>query len=147
MRKIVVRRTFAAPVEDVFDVYTDHASWAGVAGIRSAVVTRPGDVEPNGLGAVREVSTSVTFFREEITHFERPRRMDYRILESRPRMDHELGRVDFSETDAGTLVVWTSIFTLRTPLVGRLTEGAAAAVGSHAFRRILAHVDRATTPT
>ncbi len=145
MKTIVVKHTFSAPIQNVFDAYTDHASWSGVGGIRSAVVTKPGDLELNGLGAIREVDSGVTWFKEAITHFERPYRMDYQVLESRPKINHEMGRVDFSETeDGGTLVVWTSVFTLKTPVVGRALEAAAASVGSRSFAHILKHIDKVT---
>lgn len=144
MKTIKVRHTFDAPIQAVFDAYTDHGSWSRVPLIRSAIVTRPGDLEPNGLGAIREVHTGLTWFREEITHFERPYRMDYLVLQSRPRIQHEGGRVDFSETDQGTLVVWTSVFAMKVPVVGRAAEALTAGVGRRAFLLILKQIDKAT---
>lgn len=139
---IRVSRTIDAPIDEVFDAYTDHAALAQVPGVRSARVTKPGGLEPNGLGAVREVDTGFVWLREEITAFDRPHRMEYRIRESRPRSDHRLGRVEFEETARGTKITWTSVFNLRIPVVGRVVGRALATGFGIGFRVVLASLAR-----
>lgn len=132
MKTVVVTRTIKAPIEDVFDAYTDHERLADLPMVISAEVVVPGRTEKNGLGAVRVVNGGLITLREEITAFERPHLMEYRIRESRPKSEHELGRVEFTETPEGTTVTWTTVFGVRLPIVGTAAEPAFAA----AFRAI-----------
>jgi len=134
MKTIVVTKTINAPIEDVFDAYTDHERLADLPMVISAEVVVPGKTEKNGLGAVRVVNGGLIMLREEITAFERPHLMEYRIRESRPASKHDLGRVEFTETPDGTKVTWTTVFGVRLPLVGTAIEPAF----SMAFRTIFA---------
>lgn len=106
-------------------------------GIRSARVTTPGISESNGVGAVREIDLGVIWLREKITAFDRPHRMEYRILASRPSADHRHGRVDFAETQHGTEITWTSMFALPLPVVGKVAEPAVAIGFGLGFRVVL----------
>ena len=126
MRTIQVRRTLAAPIDRVFDVISDHAGYVNFQGVRASTVTKPGTTEPNGLGAQREVDLGVAWVREEITRFERPTRMDYRIIKSKPRMEHELGSVELVAVAGGTDVTWTTRFRVRIPVIGGLVTAIAA---------------------
>jgi uncharacterized protein YndB with AHSA1/START domain len=140
MRTIRVIKTIQAPIDEVFDAFTDHAALAQVPGIRSARVTTPGISEPNGVGAVREIDTGVIWLQEKITTFDRPHRMEYRILASRPSADHRFGRVDFAETQQGTEITWTSTFAIPVPVVGKIVEPAVAIGFGVAFRFVLQSV-------
>lgn len=128
MTTVHVTRTINAPIDVVFDAYTNHEEAFGrVPGILSAKVVKPGNTEFNGLGAVREINGGVAWFREEITAFDRPHRMDYQILKSIPPFRHDLGRVEFIDTPEGTVVNWTSVFEFRLPFVGAALGRVAAA--------------------
>lgn len=140
MYTLSVARTFPAPIADVFDAYTDHAAMAEIPGVRSARVVRPGDRDPNGLGAIREIDLGLVWLREEIVGFDRPNRMEYHILKSRPPADHHFGRVDFAEAAEGTVVTWTTVFSLPLPVVGKLAEVASGIVFGLAFRVTLRSV-------
>ena len=138
MTTIHVTRTIKAPIDVVFDAYTDHQEAFGrVPGILSAKVVKPGKTEFNGLGAIREINGGVAWFREEITAFDRPHRMDYQILKSIPPIRHDLGRVEFIATPEGTVVNWTSVFHFAVPLVGGVLGRIAAA----SFRWVLKSLD------
>lgn len=131
MQTVVVTKTINAPIEHVFETFTDHERLAGLPMVVSAKVVVPGKTEKNGLGAVRVVNGGVLKLREEITRFERPTLMEYRILETSPiRSEHELGRVELTEVPGGTKVVWTTVFTAK--LMGGRTDKAFAL----AFRTI-----------
>ncbi|MCL2544179.1 MAG: SRPBCC family protein [Nocardioidaceae bacterium] len=109
MRTLTVTRVIPAPREAVFEAFTDHERLSDVLGVRSCTLSRPGDTEKNGLGAVREVDCGPLLgFTEEIVRFDRPTRMDYRITSARPPMDHDCGQVDFLEVPGGTKVTWTT---------------------------------------
>lgn len=141
MTTLRVQRIIDAPIDVVFDAYTDHAALALVPGIWSAEVVQPGVSEPNGQGAVREALVGVMWFREEITAFERPHLMEYRIRKSIPPLDHKLGRVEFSETPEGTLVTWTSIFDTAVPVIGAALEPVGKVLGTVGFGWVLKCLD------
>jgi hypothetical protein len=143
METVFVRRVLRAPLDRVFDVLSDHAGYVSFPGVRRAsVLTRaPGD-EPNGVGAVREIDAGLTVFREEITAFQRPTRMEYVIVASRPPMRHRGGTLVLREADGGTLVEWTSTFAVDLPVVGALATKLAARMMSRAFHGVLTAAER-----
>ncbi|MFE7723332.1 SRPBCC family protein [Nocardia rhizosphaerihabitans] len=141
MPVVKMQRSIAAPIEVVFDAYTDHAALALVPGILSATVVRPGDTEPNGLGAIREVNAGIAWFREEITAFDRPVLMEYRIRKALPPLQHRLGRVEFESTSPGTtLITWTSEFD-SPPGIGFVFSPASKLIASAAFSWVLKCLD------
>lgn len=140
MQTIQVTKIIKAPIEAVFDAYTDHERLADLPMVISAKVVKPGTIERNGLGAVRVVNGGVLVLREEITGFERPHLMEYKIVESRPKSKHELGRVEFSEVPGGTKVVWTTVFSVPLPVVGSHADLAFALAFRTIFRMTLAQV-------
>lgn len=114
MKTVTATKTIAAPIDVVFEEYTDHERLADLPMVISAKVVVPGRTEKNGLGAVRVVNGGALKLREEITAFERPTLMEYKILETSPiRSKHELGRVEFEEVPGGTKVTWTTVFGIR----------------------------------
>ena len=142
MRTIQVRRTLRAPADRVFDVLADHAGYAKFEGVRSARVVRPGASEPNGVGAIREIRIGSARFEEEITVFERPTRLEYRIVRSRPPLVHELGRLTFAAVPDGVHVTWTSTFHVAIPVIGGLATGIAARQMERAFAATLEVAER-----
>lgn len=114
MKTVIVTRTINAPIDVVFDEYTDHERLADLPMVISAKVVVPGRTEKNGFGAVRVVNGGVLKLREEITGFERPKLMEYKILDTSPiKSKHDLGRVEFEEVPGGTKVTWTTVFGIR----------------------------------
>lgn len=140
-KTIVVRRTIPAPIGDVFAVLSDHAGYTAFSGIKDARLLQAGKDNPNGLGAVRRIGLGGVWFEEEITAFDPPRRMDYKILRSRPPIEHELGSIRLQETEQGTAVTWTSTFRVRIPLIGRWLTGPAVNAGEKAFGRMLKAIE------
>lgn len=124
--------------ERAFDMMADHAGYVNFPGVRSARVTKPGTTEPNGFGAVREVKLDGAWVKEEITVFERPRRLGYRIIKSRPPIEHEGGLIELTPTADGVHVRWTSTFRVKVPLVGGLLTRIAARRMTRLFARGLA---------
>lgn len=143
METVLVRRRLRAPVDRVFDVLSDHAGYVAFSGVRRAALLRQGDGdEPNGVGAVREIDAGLAWFREEITAFQRPHRMDYVIVASRPPLRHRGGTVVLRPDGDGTLVEWTSTFAVELPLGAALATRLAARVMSRAFHDMLSAVER-----
>ena len=141
-KTIEVSRTIPAPIQNVFDVLSDHAGYAAFSGIKGARLLKPGADNVNGLGAVRRIDLGGVWFEEEITVFDPPCRMDYRILRSRPPIEHENGSIRLEETEHGTRVTWTSKFRIRLPLIGRWMTGPAANAGEKAFSGMLKAIEK-----
>ncbi len=142
MRTIKVQHFIFAPIERVFELLTEHAGYVRLPGVKSAKLTRLGTTEPNGLGAVRELRLGLACFVEEITAFERPTRFEYRIVQSRPKLEHQLGRLTFRAVSGGTEICWTSTFRVAVPLLGGLLTFAAARQMTTAFRHALRAVEQ-----
>lgn len=141
MRTIRVERSLKASAERVFEVLADHAGYAAFPGILSSKVTRPGTDEPNGVGAIRLIHMKGAWFEEEITVFERPRQLGYRIVKSRPPIEHRGGLVELTPTATGCDVRVTSTFRITTPVVGGLLTWIAARKITRLFGDALAQVD------
>jgi uncharacterized protein YndB with AHSA1/START domain len=142
MRTIVVKRTIKAPIEKVFDLISDHANYKDFPGVKDSELVKKGKPHKNGVGAVREIDAGTAWFREEITAFERPVRMDYLIVKSRPPVEHQGGSVRLEKTAEGTAVIWTSTLRLRIPLIGGLLTRIAAPQLAKAFGGMLKDIDR-----
>ena len=118
MQRVEVQQRIAAPIETVWDRYTDHVSWTDWAGLGRVRLAREGVPPPNGVGCVREISSAGVAVYEEVLSFERPRRMTYRVVRGGlPIRDH-LGEVLFEPCDEGTLVTWRCQFDSRIPGLG-----------------------------
>ena len=142
MYTLTVTKTIKAPIDEVFEAYTDHEALSQVPGVRTCRLTRPGNTEKNGLGAVRELDCGPIWLREEITGFDRPHRMEYRIRKARPPADHEHGQVDFVETPQGTKITWTTVFGIRPPSLGKVLNPAFGIGFGIAFRLVLRNVEQ-----
>lgn len=137
-----VSRRFDAPREAVFDVYTDHARWSEWAGTGPSRLLQEGSPDRNGVGAIRRLGPPPFAAREEVTGFERPARMIYRVIGGGlPMRDHR-GEVAFEADGAGTRVVWRCRFASRIPGIGGLQRRIVEAI----FRRALEGLARHRFP-
>jgi uncharacterized protein YndB with AHSA1/START domain len=108
-----------APTDGVFEAMTDHARYDRFRPISKSELIREGDVDRNGVGAVRRLSASFMRFDEEITAYEQSSRLDYLIIDVNVPLEHEGGSIRFVPRDGGTHVLWTSAFRIKVPLIGR----------------------------
>lgn len=113
-------RHIAGPPRAVWDVYTDHASWAEWSGVRAARIAREGDPAPNGSGCVRVLGPGPFAAHEEILDFEPPRRMTYRIVGGRVPLRDHFGEVTLAPEGEGTRIVWRCRFESKLPGLGGL---------------------------
>ncbi len=120
MVEIHVERTIAAPVEQVFDWLADPVNPAAAPLVLKAGYAK--DSPGHGAGAVREVVGIGTWFREEITAYDRPGRYSYLIVRSFPPFNHEGGTLTFTGSGDGTHVDWLSNYTHPTLAGGKLLE-------------------------
>lgn len=117
---VEVQRIIAAPVEAVWNRYTDHRSWTQWAGLGHVGLDREGAPPPNGVGSVRVFSNMGFKLYEEVLSFDPPRCMTYRIVRGPvPIRDHS-GDVTFEPNGSGTLITWRCQFNSRIPGLGRL---------------------------
>jgi hypothetical protein len=140
MQTIDLRKVIPAPIDVVFDEYTDHERLSDLPMAISSKVTRPGRTEKNGLGAIRRLNAAAIQLEEEITAFERPHLMEYRIVWSFPKARHDLGRVEFAEVPGGTEVRWTTVFGVK--LLGGRLDPAFKALFASVFKTVLRQVEK-----
>ncbi len=119
MQRIQLSRRIAAPPEPVWERFTDHARLAEWAGLKEVVLRQQGYPPPNGLGAIRVIRQAGLAVQEEITIFEPPRRMGYRLTAGAPIRQHR-GEVTFERDGEATLVTWRVEFLPWLPGTGGL---------------------------
>lgn len=122
MHTITVRRSVAAPPEVMFDLLADPTTYLRFPGVRVGELLRAGEAEPHGVGALRRIQIGSFRFDEEIVGAERGVFLEYRVIASRPRLEHERGRIELTPAPTGCAVRWTSTYRVPVPVVGRVIE-------------------------
>ena len=145
MRTVLVKRTINAPIEKVFDIISDHANYKDFPGVKDSELVKKGKPHKNGVGAVREIDTGSVWFQEKITAYERPTRLDYQIINSRPPIEHQGGSVRLEQTADGVAVTWTTIMRIKIPLVGGLLTRFAAPQLEKAIDGLLRNIEKRLT--
>jgi uncharacterized protein YndB with AHSA1/START domain len=120
VKKVEVRQRIEAPVQKVWDRYTDHVSWTDWAGMGKVRLEREGTPAPNGVGCVRVISSAGVSVHEEVLSFDRPHRMTYRVVKGGIPIKNHLGEVTFEPEGTATLVTWRCQFDSRIPGLGGL---------------------------
>jgi uncharacterized protein YndB with AHSA1/START domain len=116
-------REVGAPPETVFDVLTDHRRYAEITPLRKSVLEREGQPAPNGVGAIRAVTSVGPPLREEVVSYQPPSRFSYKVISGAPIRDH-LGTVLLEPAGAGTKITYAVRMTPTVPLAGRVVVGA-----------------------
>ncbi len=143
---VVARRRIDAPIDDVFDAVTSAATYAQVAGVRSAKILKPGAAEDDLTGATRRIELTGLGFDEEITEYARPSRMAYRIAKSWPAtIADQHGAMTFYETPTGVEVLWQSTFRIAIPVVGPLLTVLMGPLTKLGFGQVLRVAERIAT--
>jgi uncharacterized protein YndB with AHSA1/START domain len=135
MVEIHLERTVAAPVEQVFDWLADPANLAAAPLALKAGYAKASSGP--GAGAIREVVGVGTWFREEITAYDRPHSYSYLIVRSFPPFDHEGGTLTFTASNDGTHVDWLSNYTHPAWVGGKLLEAVSYRLLRSSFLAIL----------
>lgn len=112
--------TVSVPIDTVWATLTDHVGMAGWGPGISVSLGRPGTPEPNGLGAVRKISTPGPGpdIVEEVVTFDAPHVFGYKALSGTPFPGYT-GEVRLASVDggAGTRIDYTIGSTASFPLV------------------------------
>src|SRR4051794_15345510 len=107
--KIEAEGRSQAPPEKVWEVLADVPRWAEWGPWNSSEFEREGDPAPGGVGAVRLLKRFAMTLREELTGFEPPRRMTYKLLSGMPVRDYR-AEVDVAQANGGSELRWRSEF-------------------------------------
>lgn len=119
MESIVVKAYIHAPIEQVWEVMSDHENYSRFKGIEYSKLVKKGANERNGVGAVREVHGMGAKFVEDIVAYEPPRLLEYRVVRCSRPIEHEIGRVELIPRGDGTEIHWVSRFRVKIPLIGK----------------------------
>jgi uncharacterized protein YndB with AHSA1/START domain len=133
--ELEIHQRFSAPPAKVFAVVTDHKRLEEWQKGTRVTIQKPGVPPPNGLGAVRKITTGPMSVYEEVVRWEEPNAMDYRLIRGFPLKDH-LGEIRLNATpDGGTQldyrirywVPWYAGGSVVGRLFGRQLQGVIAA--------------------
>ncbi|XOV78129.1 MAG: SRPBCC family protein [Aestuariibacter sp.] len=143
MYTIHVEKTLDMPIEKAFEAITDHQNYSLYVGIKEANLLRSGDNEKNGTGAIRQIKAGGMTLQEEITEFQKPTRMAYRIISAKPvGMIHPVGTINLSPVGDKTKVVWHSEFGFRFPVIGQWLDNWFGPKFSKAFSVLLRGMEK-----
>lgn len=146
-RSIRIERRLDAPPDAVFAILADHARYDRFDGIRRSVLVNPGEPDSNGVGAVRRVWVGPLRFEEEITAFEPPQRLDYRIRDVKTLpFRHEGASIRLEPDGAGTHAVWTSSFEIPIPVIGAAMDRIFTSQLKRGFAQMLEQSAELSTP-
>ena len=120
MQVIEGRALSRADRERVWRVVADAPAWSRWGAWQKAELEREGDPPPGGVGAVKALTRRPVVSREEVTVFEPPTRLGYRLLSGLPLRDYEATIVLTEAPGGGTDIVWRSQFEPKIPLTGGL---------------------------
>ncbi|HBQ18278.1 MAG TPA: hypothetical protein DEF51_46505 [Myxococcales bacterium] len=114
---ILLEESFGVPPEVLFAALADHEGMSAWMGARVRVVAGPAD---GGVGTLRRVHARGLSFDEEVTYFDPPRRMVYRIVRGVPLVRFHRGEIlvePWGET--GSRLTWDILLDARLPGVAR----------------------------
>ena len=137
-------REVKATPETVFDVLTDHRRYAEITPARKSVLEREGEPAPNGVGAIRVVSSVGPPLREEVVVFERPSRFSYKVISGAPIRDH-LGTVLLEPAGEGTRMTYAVRMTPTLPLAGGVVVAATKLGIKSLLKGVVAESERRAT--
>ena len=129
--------TTSADPATVYALLRDGASWPSWSPIDAFELERPGESEPEGVGAVRVLRNGRVTGRDTIVELVPDRRLSYTHVSSLPVRDYR-GDIDLTPVAGGTEIRWATSFEPKYPgtggllrrglggFIGRCTEGLAA---------------------
>lgn len=123
MNSIQVKQEFNAPVDQVFDLLSKHATYniafAPVQVVRVKDSTDP--ERPDGLGSIRRMGFGpIKPIQEQITLVDVNKRIEYKLINN-PLIKHHLGMIEFTELASNkTRVDYTIELQARAPFVSKL---------------------------
>ena len=107
MNSIQVKKEFNAPIEQVFDLLSKHATYnVAFAPIQVERTQDSTDSQyPDGLGSIRRLGFGpIKPLQEQITLFQPNQRIEYKIIKN-PLIKHHLGIIEFEALSAQKTLV------------------------------------------
>jgi hypothetical protein len=111
--------TTSADPATVYALLRDGASWPSWSPIDAFELERPGESEPEGVGAVRVLRSGRVTGRDTIVELVPDRRLSYTHVSSLPVRDYR-GDIDLTPVAGGTEIRWATSFEPRYPGTGGL---------------------------
>jgi hypothetical protein len=116
-QRIHEQATTAADPDTVYAMLADGPSWPEWSPIDAYELERPGNGEPEGVGAVRVLRNGRVTGRDTIAELVPGRRFAYTHVSSLPVRDYR-GEVDLEPGPDGTVIHWRASFEPTIPLTG-----------------------------
>jgi len=139
---ISVTHLFNAPIHEVFEAVINADKYPYVSRLVHVERVRSASAkDKDGVGTMREVELGVMWFKEVFTVFERPSRVEYKILEARPYFDHQAGCFSFKKRGTMTEVTWSSSFNVPSVWQPKLVSTLSGWVAKAAFKSTLMVLD------
>ena len=121
--------TTSADPATVYALLRDGASWPSWSPIDAFELERPGESEPEGVGAVRVLRSGRVTGRDTIVELVPDRRLSYTHVSSLPVRDYR-GDIDLTPVAGGTEIRWATSFEPKYPGTGgRLRRGLDGFIG------------------
>ncbi|MBR5558375.1 MAG: SRPBCC family protein [Acinetobacter sp.] len=123
MNSIQVKKEFNAPIDQVFNLLSKHATYnVAFAPIQVERTQDSTDSQyPDGLGSIRRLGFGpIKPLQEQITLFQPNQRIEYKIIKN-PLIQHHLGIIEFEAlSEQKTLVTYSIELQARAPFVSKL---------------------------
>ena len=123
MNAITIKTKFNAPIEQVFELLSKHATLnEAFAPVQVERIVDSSDANcPDGLGSIRRIGFgAVKPLQEQITVFEPNQRIEYQIINN-ALVKHHVGQILFSKaSDTQTLVTYRIELQAKVPGLGAL---------------------------
>ena len=123
MHAFQIKKEFNAPVAQVFELLSKHATYnIAFAPMQVVRIKDSADPErPDGVGSVRRMGIGpIKPLQEQITVLEPNQRIEYKIIKN-PLIKHHLGTLEFQQVaDNKTLVTYRIELQVRVPFVSKI---------------------------
>ena len=112
MTHYVVRtgRIIDAPIETVWSLVADARGYKSWAAMTATTLEREGDLEPDGVGAIRNFGVGTVLSREEVVVFDAPHHLGYVLLSGLPIENYRADVTLTSLGDRRTRLMWIGTF-------------------------------------
>lgn len=143
MQHIVIKQSFNAPIETIFNILTDHEAFGRIINAKMKRVVDAGEENKNGLGSVRRIYLLPGLtFEESVVTFEPNRLMAYRVTKGSPIKNHR-GQMEFIREKGKTCLTYTIDYEPKLPffLLGSLIKSAIAKPMVKGLKKLAAQYD------
>jgi tRNA-Thr(GGU) m(6)t(6)A37 methyltransferase TsaA len=126
-RAVEVTAQSTASPEQIWALLAAVETWSTWGAFDESALERPGDIDPQGVGAIRRFRTGRISNIEEVVRFEPARILSYQVRESDiPMRDYHADVMLAATAEGGTVITWRSSFRARwpaAPLIERRLRG------------------------